>query len=81
MSHARRAIDLRPGRLLETARVVFSRPFPRPLLDRRYRVATTVAHWPGMGDKGYAIDYAKSFSEMWGASDGRWALTASDDAA
>lgn len=59
----------------ETARVVFSRSFPRPLLNRQYLIAATVAHWLGVGDYSYAIDYAKSFSEMWGASGGRWALT------
>jgi hypothetical protein len=65
----------RAGILGETARVAFSRTFPRTLLDRRYLVATSFAHWVGLGDYGYVLEYAKAFSEMFGVSNGRWALS------
>ena len=65
----------RAGILGEATRVAFSRSFPRALLDRRYLVATSVAHWAGLGDYGYVLEYAKAFSEMFGVSNGRWALS------
>ena len=64
----------RAGILGETLRVLFSGSFPRPLLDRRYLIAASCAHWLGIGDYAYALDYAKAFSEMWGVTRGRWAL-------
>jgi hypothetical protein len=69
----------RSGILGEAARMAFSRSFPGPILDRRYLLAASVAHFVGVGDYGYVLDYAKAFSEMFGNSNGRWAL--SSDAA
>lgn len=60
----------------ETARVMFSRSFPRSVLDRRYLLAATVAHWLGVGDYAYAVDYAKAFTDMWTVASGRWELPA-----
>lgn len=60
----------------ETASVLFSESFPRPLLDRRYLIAATLGHWLGLGDYSYAVDYAKAFTELWGVSAGRWKLVA-----
>jgi hypothetical protein len=65
----------RSGILGEAARMAFSRSFPGPILDRRYLVAASIAHWVGVGDYGYVLDYAKAFSEMFGNSNGRWALS------
>jgi hypothetical protein len=60
----------------ETARVMFSRSFPRSVLDRRYLLAASVAHWLGVGDYSYAVDYAKAFTDMWSVASGRWELPA-----
>ena len=62
--------------IAETARVMFSRSFPRSVLDRRYLVAASVAHWLGVGDYSYAVDYAKAFTDMWSVASGRWELPA-----
>jgi len=56
----------------DTARVLFSRAFPRSVLDRRYLMAVSLAHWLGMGDYAYAVDYATAFTTMSSVSGGRW---------
>ena len=56
----------------DTTRVLFSRSFPRSVLDRRYLMAVSLAHWLGMGDYAYAVDYARAFTTMSSVSGGRW---------
>jgi hypothetical protein len=63
----------------ETARLLLSGKFPGPLLDRRYLVAASLAHWLGVGDYAYAVDYANAFTDMWKVANGRWALTPNGD--
>ena len=58
----------------ETARLLVSRSFPRSVLDRRYLLAASLAHWLGVGDYAYAVDYAKAFTDMWTVASGRWEL-------
>jgi len=65
----------------ETARVLTSGAFPTPLLDRRYLVAASLAHWLGVGDYAYALDYANAFTGMWKVADGRWTLAPNGGAA
>ena len=63
----------------ETARVLMSGTFPTPLLDRRYLLAASVAHWLGVGDYAYAVDYANAFTDMYKVANGRWTLTPNAD--
>ena len=60
----------------EMARLIWSRSFPRSVLDRRYLLAATLAHWLGVGDYSYAVDYAKALTQMWAVASGRWTVPA-----
>ena len=64
--------DRRKHIVEEMGRVIRSKFFPRSVLDRRYLLAATLAHWLGVGDYSYAVDYAKAFTEMWSVASGRW---------
>ena len=66
----------RSGILGEAARLLRTRSFPSPLLDRRYVAAAGVMHWLGRGDYSYVMDYAANFSTFWNVSQGRWRLDA-----
>ena len=48
--------------------------FPSPLLDRRYVIAAGILHWLGRADYSYVMDYATTFSALWGVSQRRWSL-------
>ena len=73
--------DRRASILSDTARLVRSEQFPAPLLDRRYIVAAGLLHWAGVGDYSYAVDYAKTFADLWRVSEGRWSLATGDRSA
>jgi hypothetical protein len=64
--------DRRKHIVAEMGRVIRSKSFPRLVLDRRYLLVATLAHWLGVGDYSYAVDYAKAFTEMWSVASGRW---------
>ena len=60
----------------EMAQVIWSKSFPRSVLDRRYLLAATLVHWLGLGDYSYAVDYAKALTQMWSVASGRWTVPA-----
>jgi len=60
----------------EVTRLIWSRSFPRSILDRRYLLVATLGHWLGVGDYSYAVDYATALTQMWSVASGRWTLPA-----